>query len=104
MRSELHDAVDFALVLTLVNAYFHERRKEAPVLANQLEQLAGNDPQSSFSTLGLSLAEAHEYTGAVRLFQRTNELRPQTYEVHLATSAWLCITSIDSMRPLTNFR
>ena len=31
--------------------------------------------------LALSLAEAHEYAEAVRLFQRTNELRPQTYEV-----------------------
>src|SRR5262249_42196978 len=32
-------------------------------------------------TLALKLAEAHQYAEAVRLFQRTNELRPQTYEV-----------------------
>ena len=38
------------------------------------------DPRTLF-TLALSLAEAHEYAEAVRLFQRTNELRPQTYEV-----------------------
>ena len=45
-----------------------------------LEKAAGQDPRMLF-TLGLRLAEAHEYADAVRLFQRTNELRPQTYEV-----------------------
>jgi Flp pilus assembly protein TadD len=80
-KSDLREPVDFALLLTLANAYFHERRQEAPVLANRLEQLAGDDPKALF-TLGLSLAEAHQYADAVRLFQRTSELRPQTYEVH----------------------
>ena len=45
-----------------------------------LEKAAGQDPRMLF-TVALRLAEAHEYADAVRLFQRTNELRPQTYEV-----------------------
>src|SRR6185369_909461 len=45
-----------------------------------LEKAAGQDPRMLF-TVALRLAEAHEYTDAVRLFQRTNELRPRTYEV-----------------------
>ena len=49
-------------------------------LSRRLEQIAAADPKALF-TLALSLAEAHEYAEAVRLFQRTNELRPQTYEV-----------------------
>ena len=36
-----------------------------------LEKAAGQDPRMLF-TLGLRLAEAHEYAEAVRLFQRTN--------------------------------
>src|ERR1051325_9671655 len=43
-----------------------------------LEKTAG---AAALFTLALKLAEAREYTEAVRLFQRTNELRPQTYEV-----------------------
>ena len=43
-----------------------------------LEKTAG---AAALFTLALKLAEAHEYAEAVRLFQRTNELRPQTYEV-----------------------
>src|ERR1041384_5900552 len=43
-----------------------------------LEKAAG---AAALFTLGLKLAEAHEYTEAVRLFQRTNELKPRTYEV-----------------------
>jgi Flp pilus assembly protein TadD len=45
-----------------------------------LEKAAGQDPRMLF-TVGLRLAEAREYADAVRLFQRTNELRPQTFEV-----------------------
>src|ERR1700752_3646674 len=45
-----------------------------------LEKSAGQDPRMLF-TLGLRLAEAHEYADAVRLFQRTDELRPGTFEV-----------------------
>src|SRR6185436_13568869 len=45
-----------------------------------LEKAAGQDPRMLF-TVGLRLAEAHQYAEAVRLFQRTDELRPHTYEV-----------------------
>src|SRR6201988_4254739 len=45
-----------------------------------LEKAAGQDPRMLF-TFALRLAEAHEYVAAVRLFQRTNELRPRTFEV-----------------------
>jgi Flp pilus assembly protein TadD len=80
-RIELREPVDVALVLTLVNAYVHaDRRSDALNLSRRLEQFAADDPKALF-TLALSLAEAHEYAEAVRLFQRTNELRPQTYEV-----------------------
>lgn len=71
---------DAALRLTLLNAYVHaNRRKDALELSRSVEQ-AGNDPRTLF-TLALSLAEAHEYAEAVRIFKRTNELRPETYEV-----------------------
>src|SRR4026209_1652235 len=51
-------------------------KRAAPLL----EKAAGQDPRMLF-TVALRLAEAHQYAEAVRLFQRTNELRPQTYEV-----------------------
>jgi len=70
-----------ALILTLLNAYVHiDRQKDALALSQCLEEISANDPKTLF-TLALSLAEAHEYAEAVRLFERTNELRPQTYEV-----------------------
>jgi Flp pilus assembly protein TadD len=72
---------DRALLLTLVNAYVHvERRDEALALSRCFEEMSAGDARALF-TLGLSLAEAHEYGEAVRLFQRTNSLRPRTYEV-----------------------
>jgi Flp pilus assembly protein TadD len=72
---------DRALLLTLVNAYVHvDRRQEALALSRCLEETSAGDARALF-TLALSLAEAHEYAEAVRLFQRTNELRPRTYEV-----------------------
>src|ERR1044072_3594748 len=46
-------------------------KREVPLL----EKAAGQDPRMLF-TLGLRLAEAHQYAEAARLFQRTNELRP----------------------------
>src|ERR1041384_2886463 len=49
-------------------------KRAAPLL----EKTAG---AAALFTLALKLAEAHEYAEAVRLFQRTNELKPQTYEV-----------------------
>ena len=80
-KTEIRAPLDVALVLTLVNAYVHaDRRKDALDLSRRLEQIAASNPKAIF-TLALSLAEAHEYAEAVRLFQRTNELRPQTYEV-----------------------
>ena len=45
-----------------------------------LEKAAGQDPRMLF-TLGLRLAQAQKYAEAVRLFQRTNVVRPQTSEV-----------------------
>jgi Flp pilus assembly protein TadD len=76
-----HQTADAPLLLTLLNAYVHaDRRKEALELSRSVEQTAGPDPKTLF-TLALSLAETREYPEAVRLFQRTNELRPQTYEV-----------------------
>src|SRR6202008_4924665 len=80
-KPQLRPDTDRALLLTLVNAYVHTgRRVDASKLSRQIEELAKADPKTLF-TLALSLAEAHEYEEAVRLFKRTNELRPQTYEV-----------------------
>ena len=80
--ADVRESGDRALLLTLVNAYLHiDRRKEALDLSRCLEEISANDPRALF-TLALSLAEAQEYAEAVRLFERTNELRPQTYEVH----------------------
>ncbi len=80
-NADMRASGDRALLLTLVNAYVHvERKKEALDLSHCLEETSADDPRALF-TLALSLAEAHEYAEAVRLFQRTNELRPQTYEV-----------------------
>lgn len=79
--ADVPEKTDRALLLTLVNAYVHiDRRKDALGLSRCLEETSAGDPRALF-TLGLSLAEAHEYAEAVRLFQRTNELRPRTYEV-----------------------
>jgi tetratricopeptide (TPR) repeat protein len=81
IKPQIGPAADRALILTLVNSYLHvDRRADALALAHQLESVAGNDPKTLF-TLALSLAEGREYTEAVRLFQKTDELRPQTYEV-----------------------
>ena len=80
-RSVSRESNNSPLVLTLLNAYIHvDRQKDALALSRCLEEIGANDPKTLF-TLALSLAEAHEYAEAVRLFQRTNELRPQTYEV-----------------------
>ncbi len=75
------DRADVPLLLSLVNAYAHAgREKDAITLSDWLEPLAGNDPRTLF-TLALSLAEAHEYPRAIHFFERTNKLRPGTFEV-----------------------
>ncbi len=80
-KNGAHQSSDAALRLTLLNAYVHaDRRQDALELSRSVEQSAGSDPRTMF-TLALSLAEAREYAEAVRLFKRTNDLRPQTYEV-----------------------
>lgn len=72
---------DVSLLLTLVNAYAHDGRgARANELADSIERNASDDPRILFS-LGLSLAEAREYKRAALLFERTNALRPNTYEV-----------------------
>ena len=73
-NAKVRETADPSLLLTLLNAYVHAgRRKEALELSRRVEQAAGAEPKTLF-TLALSLAEAHEYDEAVRLFKRTNEL------------------------------
>jgi tetratricopeptide (TPR) repeat protein len=75
------NAADSSLLVMLAKAYLHEgRTKEAARLTVEIERAAGNDPRMLFS-LALELAGAHEYEQAIRLFRRTNELRPNTFEV-----------------------
>ena len=71
---------DLALLITLANAYAHANRAaDAAKLFDQIERGAGDDPPILF-TLGLSVADAGDYDRAAKLFNRTDTLRPDTYE------------------------
>ena len=75
------EAVEMTLLLTLVDAYAHVNRKqEALKLSEIIERRGGGDLRVLF-TLGLALADSGAYERAAELFSRTNELRPNTYEV-----------------------
>ena len=65
-------------------------------LADQLEQIAGDDPRTLF-TLGLSLAEGRQYARAVQLFERTNTLVRTLLKCSI-TWALRSTTWIDLMR------
>jgi Flp pilus assembly protein TadD len=80
-NAQPHQEKDLRLLLALVNVYLHSgRAKDAALLAQEIEQAAGDDPRVLF-TLGLQLAEGNDYERAVRLFERTDRLRPRTAEV-----------------------
>ena len=76
-----HEPNDLGVLVTLANAYAHVNRgTDAARLYDQVENRAGSDPRVLF-TLALSAADAGDYSRAAVLFDRTNSLRPGTYEV-----------------------
>ena len=78
---EIPKQIDPPLLLALIDAYLRGGRLDAArPLIDDLEAGGGNNPPLLFN-LGLSLAAAREYQRAVSFFERTNRLRPGTFEV-----------------------